>query len=67
MEVQCCVCHKVRKGETWGSGDHYDIPHQDVSHGYCPKCEAKAKAELQAFHRWNGLVKASIRYLTQLL
>ena len=61
MKVQCCVCHKVREGKTWSADDSYDVPRKDVSHGYCPKCEAKAIAELHAFHRRNAVIRAGIQ------
>ncbi|MFA5125267.1 MAG: hypothetical protein WC473_05615 [Patescibacteria group bacterium] len=44
MIVQCCVCRRVRlsgvSGVSWA--EQAIPPGEDVSHGYCPECAAKA-------------------------
>ena len=47
MEVQCCVCKKIRNGDRWVSVQKKDLPSRSISHGYCPKCADAAFAEIR--------------------
>lgn len=51
MQVQCCVCKKVRAGSQWVTPAAGSLKREPVSHGYCPACAAKAFAELDAASR----------------
>ena len=46
----CCVCHRVRVGDRWLDGELAEraTVGRLLSHGYCPRCFAKANAELDA-------------------
>jgi len=46
MEIQCCVCWKVRTGSTWTAVDHPELVAVHASHGYCPTCASAAFAGL---------------------
>jgi len=48
MVVQCCVCKKVRTGHGWISEKTLRELKESISHGYCPKCAAKAFKEIHA-------------------
>jgi len=54
----CCVCKKIRddSGKEPGTGEWYNVDeflHKKAgimaSHGYCPECAARAKAEIQKY------------------
>jgi hypothetical protein len=47
MEVQCCVCSKVRQDQAWVDPDSINLNSSDVSHGYCPTCVAEVLAEVR--------------------
>jgi hypothetical protein len=47
MQVQCCVCKKLRVGRSWVKPSE-DVSQHDLSHGYCPACLDKARKEIQA-------------------
>ena len=47
MTVQCCVCDKVREVDGEWSSRSLNAMEKNVSHTYCPKCHAKAKASLK--------------------
>jgi len=47
----CCVCKKIRDdGNFWRQVESYVAEHTDAkfSHGYCPDCFGKIKAEIMA-------------------
>jgi hypothetical protein len=46
MVVQCCLCKQVRKGKYWADALPGEVVEEEVSHGYCPACAAKAFAEI---------------------
>lgn len=53
MDVQCCVCKKVRLEERWVVLDAL-VPHDvETSHGYCPGCAGDAFQEVRDYHRHN--------------
>ncbi len=46
MLVQCCMCKKVRSGQSWD----WDLPDEQplkgkISHGFCPDCLALEMAK----------------------
>lgn len=46
--VQCCVCRRVRQGESWR---RRNVPTGvGVSHGYCPVCLAGLMGQVR---RWS--------------
>lgn len=47
MDVQCCVSKKLRQGNRWIAVAPSDLNYSSISHGYCPKCAAKAFAEIR--------------------
>ena len=49
MTVQCCLCKRVRKQQHWVDPEIDMVDMADTSHGYCPKCAAKAFAEIRAY------------------
>lgn len=50
MIVQCCVCKKVRDQGEWIAPDKTAAPNvNELSHGYCPVCAAKAFDEIRAW------------------
>ncbi len=51
MLVQCCECGLVRRGKTWKPANKAELERKDISHGYCPRCAAKAFAEIRRAHR----------------
>ena len=51
MLVQCCECGLVRRGNTWTPARKDELERGDISHGYCPRCAAKAFAEIRQAHR----------------
>lgn len=46
MTVQCCVCKKIRVSPSIWKISEEEI-HEEVSHGYCEPCAAKAFAEIR--------------------
>jgi hypothetical protein len=50
MQVQCCVCQRVRTPEGWTEPESPKALREHVSHGYCPRCAAKALEEIRHFH-----------------
>lgn len=49
MQVQCCVCKRVKKKEgRWERVKHPENVGSNASHGYCPRCAAKALEEVRA-------------------
>lgn len=53
MEVQCCVCKKVRVDGQWMSPDLTPPVPNETSHGYCPVCADDAFREVREYHRHN--------------
>ena len=50
MNVQCCVCEKIRHEGTWVLPESIGTVLQGpVSHGYCPECLEKAMEEIRNF------------------
>lgn len=47
MDVQCCVCKKLRHGSRWVPVADSQLDYDGISHGYCPKCAAKAFEEIR--------------------
>ena len=47
MKIQCCVCKKVKQGDTWTTVAHPEVVAAHASHGYCPTCAAVAFAEIE--------------------
>jgi len=45
MIVQCCICQRVRDGEAWRPADPAELKGNNISHGYCPDCEDKYRAD----------------------
>ena len=53
MEVQCCVCKRIRVDGLWVQRDQ-TLPHtKETSHGYCPSCADDAFREVREYHRHN--------------
>jgi len=50
MDVQCCVCKKIRVEGRWVESD---AAPREVSHGYCPVCADDAFREVREYHRHN--------------
>ena len=48
MQVQCCVCKRVRKEGRWERLKRREALQGEVSHGYCPRCASKVLEELRA-------------------
>jgi len=46
FQTQCCVCERVKTDFGWKvpSGEVDSL----VSHGYCPRCHAKAMMQIEA-------------------
>lgn len=49
MVVQCCLCKRIRDQHRWVEEPARGLASENVSHGYCPTCAAKAFAEVRAF------------------
>ncbi|NUM25213.1 MAG: hypothetical protein HUU49_01145 [Candidatus Buchananbacteria bacterium] len=52
MIVQCCVCKKIHLKNWWIRFPQWFVRKifgGDISHGYCPKCAAKAYAKLDEY------------------
>jgi hypothetical protein len=47
MDIQCCVCKKVKHGDAWHTVAHPEVVAAHASHGYCPVCAADAFAEIE--------------------
>lgn len=48
MEVQCCVCKKIRTSGKWVIRPRSGVIASETSHGYCPDCAEAASAEIRA-------------------
>ena len=53
MEVQCCVCKKIRVEGRWTVIDTHAPRAAETSHGYCPSCADDAFREVREYHRHN--------------
>lgn len=53
MEVQCCVCKKIRVDGLWIETDTTQPRPRETSHGYCPICADDAFREVREYHRHN--------------
>ena len=50
MRQQCCECRKVKQADgTWKHEIEQIV--DEISHGYCDVCGAKAKKEVREFRR----------------
>jgi hypothetical protein len=61
MIVECCVCHRIRKEQTWlrrVKTAPEAAAGESVSHGYCPACARKAFAEIRRARRRAAFQKA---------
>jgi hypothetical protein len=54
MQVQCCVCKRVRKEDRWVRANRAEALNPSVSHGYCPRCASKVLEDIRA---QSGLLK----------
>ncbi len=62
MIVQCCKCHKIRKGEEWVHTD--SLPDGAmISHTYCTSCAQEARLEL---YSWQARTEIEISHFPQL-
>ena len=41
MVIQCCMCHKVRRGEGWVKVRDAARVSRSASHTFCPVCETE--------------------------
>lgn len=46
MVVQCCACKRIREGSAWII-PVVSLEGEEISHGYCPVCAAKAFAQIR--------------------
>ena len=60
MRVQCCVCGKTRKGVDWVQSQDADKGQDRVSHGYCPKCAAKAFRQISKRQRQTTILNTPL-------
>lgn len=49
MTAQCCVCGKIRSDSSWVDPSQVTFDPKEVTHGYCPRCAAKAMAEIAEY------------------
>ncbi|MBI1319155.1 MAG: hypothetical protein GC168_09425 [Candidatus Hydrogenedens sp.] len=67
MQVQCCVCKRVRTETGWEA----KVAESAVcSHSYCPQCAEEAFADIRAYHnreqpRSGRTLAAAMRRLSQ--
>lgn len=55
MEVQCCVCKRIRKDDHWVRPARTEaVNAAAMSHGYCPRCASKVLEDIRA---QGGLLK----------
>ncbi len=38
MQVQCCVCQRVRHGDKWQEAQERELRNRPISHTYCRRC-----------------------------
>lgn len=53
MDVQCCVCKKIRIDGRWITPLTTESRSAEMSHGYCPTCADDAFREVREYHRHN--------------
>lgn len=54
MQVQCCVCKRVRREGHWVRLKRAETLRDNVSHGYCPRCASKVLEDIRS---QSGLLK----------
>ena len=47
LEVQCCVCRRLRREDDWVVVANPDAYAAAASHGYCPECAQQAFEEIR--------------------
>lgn len=40
---RCCVCARLRVGDTWHDREEITVSEERVSHTYCPECLKNVK------------------------
>ena len=48
MEVQCCVCKRIRTTDKWVFRPRVGVVASEISHGYCPDCAEATFAKIRA-------------------
>ncbi|MGI6459254.1 MAG: hypothetical protein ACOX5J_04030 [Candidatus Hydrogenedentales bacterium] len=60
MQVQCCVCKRIRLEDRWHSAEGALSPLVRISYGYCPECAAEAVAKLRQEAQGTAFSQASV-------
>lgn len=61
LETVCCVCDRVRKGESWVTPAR-PVGGADCSHGYCPVCYRNAMKEVEIYLAGTPLTVSHVHF-----